>query len=87
MITFWRFSYNYICCCRRYKSQAEVKPDKVPEENCLINELDLLYNKLELHRETSSTIYNSIKQRSVKLKINKSEKTVNLMVGNIERRE
>jgi hypothetical protein len=67
-------SHYCTCCCGSIKVKPETIPESLPKQVRVINELDLLYNRLELLRETSTVIHNSIKEQSEKRKLEKSEK-------------
>jgi hypothetical protein len=47
----------------------ETIPDVLPKQVRVINEFDLLHNRLELLRETSISIHKSIKEQSEKRKL------------------
>lgn len=64
------------CRCKRVKVHPEIKPNSLHTQLHVMNELDLLYNRIELLRETSTTIHKSIKEQSEKLKLEKSENIV-----------
>ena len=52
--------YNYIMnCCK--------KSDKIQPDIIQITELDIFYNKVRLNSESSIILYNSIKEKSMKM--------------------
>jgi hypothetical protein len=57
------------CCCGSIKVNPETIPDVLPKQVRVINEFDLLHNRLELLRETSISIHKSIKEQSEKRKL------------------